>query len=96
MTNLEKLYISSSDISDIGIKNLNLRELRAGYCAKIMDINHMSKLEKLDVMYGSIGDEGIKKLNLTEFCACWNSNITDVNHMTKLKKNKCKRELLWY
>src|SRR5438477_432110 len=67
MTTLEILHIGHSKISDLQIKNLNLKELHAYFSSNIKDINHMTKLEILNAEGDNgIDDQGIKKLNLKE------------------------------
>ena len=75
-----------SGIDDVGLYNLNLKELHVWGNIKITNLNHMTTLEILDVSGEcGIGDEGIIELNLRELYARNNPKITKIKHMTRLE-----------
>lgn len=87
LTKLKILDISydKCNITDFGIKNLNLEILimRANY--KIKDLNYMTNLVKLDISQTPFPQQGLINLNLHSLSICSNRYIFNLNHMTNLR-----------
>ena len=86
LTTLKKLNITSTAVTQNGIRNLDLIKLNVDDCRQITDVSFMTNLKKLSAkQWCGIDQFGIRGLNLIKLDVSYNNKIIDVSSMTNLK-----------
>src|SRR5947209_1343362 len=97
MTNLKKLYAPLSNLTQDGIKGLDLVELDIYGCGGINDLSWMKNLKILNISNenedenpfdngNKICEDGLRGLDLIELNIRYNKFIKDISWMSSLKK----------